>query len=296
MNTGFDTLIIFLSASIFLILLFAILMFLPRLLKKIEPKEENIEINTVPSSLIKAFSTLADEIKSLKEQLMVRERLAALGEVSAGIAHEFRNPMGVIAGYAKLLLNSLEHNDKRREFAAGILKEIGDMNSIMEEMLKFSKSEPIKKAAINLSKSIEDVIQGMGENADKIEFISHSNILIKGDETLLKQTFKNLIKNALDAGDKVWIEIKRGAWSVEQQALSRESQKDGVYITVRDNGNGIAEEDLKKIFMPFYTTKQGGSGIGLALVQKIVMGHGGNITVESKEGEGSTFRIFLPME
>jgi two-component system sensor histidine kinase HydH len=267
-------------------------MFLPRLLKKREPKEENIEINTV----IKAFSTLADEIKSLKEQLIMRERLAALGEVSAGIAHEFRNPMGVIAGYAKLLLNSLEHSDKRREFAAGILKEIGDMNSIMEEMLKFSKSEPIKKADINLSKSIEDVIQGMGVNADKIEFISHSNILIKGDETLLKQAFKNLIRNALDAGDKIWIEAKRGAWGVERQASSVERQKDGVSITVRDNGNGIAEEDLKKIFMPFYTTKQGGSGIGLALVQKIVMGHGGNITVESKEGEGSTFRMFLPIE
>jgi signal transduction histidine kinase len=229
---GFDTLIIFLSASIFLILLFAILMFLPRLLKKREPKEENIEINTVPSSLIKAFSTLADELKSLKEQLMVRERLAALGEVSAGIAHEFRNPMGVIAGYAKLLLNSLEHNDKRREFAAGILKEIGDMNSIMEEMLKFSKSEPIKKADINLSKSIEDVIQGMGENADKIEFISHSNILIKGDETLLKQAIRNLVHNAIDAGDRVWIELKRGVWGVERKNLhlrGAREQKEGFH-------------------------------------------------------------------
>lgn len=292
MNTGFDTLIIFLTASVFLILLFVVLVFLPRLLKKRESKEENIEINAVMG----AFSALGDEIKSLKEQLMVRERLAALGEVSAGIAHEFRNPMGVIAGYAKLLLNSLEHNDKRRELATGILKEIGEMNSIMEEMLKFSKSEPVKKADINLTKSIEDVIQGMGENTDKIDFDLAADILIKGDEILLKQAFKNLIRNALDAGDKVWIEVKRGAWGVERQELGRESQRDGVYITVRDNGKGIAAEDLKKIFMPFYTTKQGGVGIGLALVQKIVTEHGGNISVKSMEGKGSTFKLFLPKE
>ncbi len=292
MNTGFDTLIIFLATSVFLILLFILLIFLPRLLKKREPKEENIEINTVMG----AFSALGDEIKSLKEQLMVRERLAALGEVSVGIAHEFRNPMGVIAGYAKLLLNSLEQNDKRREFATGILKEIGEMNSIMEELLKFSRLEPIKKADINLTKSIEDVIQSMGDSADKIVYSSLDDVVIKGDETLLKQAIRNLVHNALDAGDKVWIEVKRGALGVGRQALNRESQKDDVYITVRDNGKGIAAEDLKKIFMPFYTTKQGGSGIGLALVQKIVMGHGGNITVESKEGEGSAFRIFLPKE
>lgn len=292
MNTGFDTLIIFLTASVFLILLFVVLVFLPRLLKKREPKEENIEINAVMG----AFSALGDEIKSLKEQLMVRERLAALGEVSAGIAHEFRNPMGVIAGYAKLLLNSLKQNDKRRELATGILKEIGEMNSIMEEMLKFSKSEPVKKADINLTKSIEDVIQGMGENTDKIDFDLAADILIKGDEILLKQAFKNLIRNALDAGDKVWIEVKRGTWGVERQELGRESQKDGVYITVRDNGKGIAAEDLKKIFMPFYTTKQGGVGIGLALVQKIVTEHGGNISVKSMEGKGSTFKLFLPKE
>jgi len=236
-----------------------------------------------------AFSALGNEIKSLKEQLIARERFAALGEVSAGIAHEFRNPMGVIAGYAKLLLNSLEQNDKRMELAAGILKEIGEMNSIMDELLKFSKSEPIKKADINLTKSIKDVIQGMGESPDKVVFSLLDDVLIKGDETLLKQVFKNLIRNALDAGDKVWIEV-----SPVRKGLS--IQNVGVHIIVRDNGRGIPEKDINKIFMPFYTTKQGGSGIGLALVQKIVIGHGGNITVESKEGEGSTFKLFLPVE
>jgi two-component system sensor histidine kinase HydH len=285
MKAGPDSLIVFLIASVFLILLFIVAIFLPRLLKKEEAKTESAEINTV----VNAFRALGDEIKSLKEQLVIKERLAALGEVSAGIAHEFRNPMGVIAGYAKFLLKSFDENDNRREIVQGILNEIEDMNRVMEELLKFSKSEPIKKFEINLTKSIKDVIQSMGEPADKIDFSLLDDVSIKGDEILLKQAIRNLVHNAIDAGDRVWIEVKRGASSVERQ-------KDGVSITVRDNGNGIAEEDLKKIFMPFYTTKDKGSGIGLALVQKIATEHGGNISVESKEGEGSTFRIFLPKE
>jgi len=282
MKAGPDILIIFLTASVFLILLFIVAIFLPRLLKKEETKTESAEINTV----VNAFRALGDEIKSLKEQLVIKERLAALGEVSAGIAHEFRNPIGVIAGYTKLLLKSLDENDRRREIVQGILNEIEDMNRVMEELLKFSRSEPIKKIDINLTKSIKDVIQSMGDSADKIDFSLLDDVSIKGDETLLKQAIKNLVHNAIDAGDSVWIDVEKGV----------SLNKKGVFIVVRDNGAGIPVNDVDRIFMPFYTTKDKGSGIGLALVQKIVTEHGGNISVESREGEGSTFRVFLPIE
>lgn len=282
MKAGPDILIIFLTASVFLILLFIVAIFLPRLLKKEEAKTESAEINTV----VNAFRALGDEIKSLKEQLVIKERLAALGEVSAGIAHEFRNPMGVIAGYTKLLLKSFDENDQRREIVQGILKEIEDMNRVMEELLKFSKSEPIRKIDINLTRAIKDVIQSMGEANQRIDFRCSDDVVIKGDETLLKQAIKNLVHNAIDAGDRVWIDMEKGV----------SLNKEGVSIVVRDNGAGISWNDVDKIFMPFYTTKEKGSGIGLALVQKIVTEHGGNISVESREGEGSTFRMFLPME
>jgi two-component system sensor histidine kinase HydH len=282
MKASPDILIIFLTASVFLILLFIVAIFLPRLLKKEEAKKESAEINTV----VNAFRVLGDEIKSLKEQLVIKERLAALGEVSAGIAHEFRNPMGVIAGYTKLLLKSLDENDQRRELVQGILNEIEDMNRVMEELLKFSRSEPIKKIDINLTKLIKDVIQSMGDSADKIDFGLLNDVSIKADETLLKQAIKNLLHNAIDAGDMVWIDVEKGV----------SLNKDGVFIVVRDNGAGIPVNDVDRIFMPFYTTKDKGSGIGLALVQKIVTEHGGNISVESREGEGSTFRVFLPIE
>ncbi|BCB96107.1 hypothetical protein JZK55_10290 [Dissulfurispira thermophila] len=290
--TSPDIVIIFLTVSIFLILLFIVVIFLPRLFKKHEIKTENADMNT----LVNAFSALGNEIKSLKDQLVIKERLAALGEVSAGIAHEFRNPMGVITGYARLLLKSLDENDKRKEIVQGILKEIEDMNHIMEELLKFSKSEPIKKTDINLTKSIRDVVQDIDSSGHKIDFKCSEEVFIKGDEILLKQAIRNIIMNAVDAGNKVWIDVEREAHDMGHQAMNVEIQRDGVYINVMDNGAGIAEKDIDKIFMPFYTTKQGGIGIGLALVQKIVTEHGGNITVKSKEGEGSTFKVFLPME
>lgn len=281
-----DTLLIFLSASVFLILLLAVLVFLPRLIRKKDSTRERI---TETDSVIGAFHALGNEIQSLKEQLILRERLAAIGEVSAGIAHEFRNPMGVIAGYAKLLSKSFEDSDNRKEIALGILKEIEEMNIVMEDLLQFSKPGLLKKTDINLTGTITDMLKGFGDEAAcNIDFSCGDDIVIKADETLLKQALKNLIRNALDAGDhalkKVWINIEKGSFS----------GKEGVFIFIKDNGKGIPESDINKIFMPFYTTKERGAGIGLALVQKIAMGHGGNVSVESREGEGSTFRFFLP--
>jgi len=274
--------VLFLLTSAFLLLLLITVMFLPRLLRKKEPEFKDLETNTVMG----AFHALGNEIKSLKEQLIMKERLAALGEVSAGIAHELRNPMGVIAGYARLLLKGLDPADRRREAVQGILNEVEEMNSVMEELLKFSNSEALNKTDVDLSNAIMDVLKGIGDKGKAIAFSPQGPFIVRGDETLLKQAVKNLLHNAFDAGDKVWVSIERG--------LSFD--KAGTFIVVKDNGKGIPEDDLNRIFMPFYTTKNSGSGIGLALVQKIAMGHGGNITVESMEGKGSTFRLFLPVE
>lgn len=292
MNVSSDSLVIFLTASIFLLLLFIVAMLLPRLFKKQEIKSGNTDMNTVVSS----FRALGDEIKSLKDQLVIKERLAALGEVSAGIAHEFRNPMSAITGYAKLLLKTLDTNDEKRKIVQAILKEIEDMNHVMEELLKFSKSEPIRKVDINLTKSIKEVIQGIDESGQKIDFKCSEDVFIKGDDILLRQAIKNLLTNAIEAGDRVLVEVRDSAWGMECQMMSKEDQRGDVYITVRDNGKGIPEADINKIFMPFYTTKESGIGIGLALVQKIITEHGGSISVESKKNEGSTFIIFLPKE
>ena len=209
---------------------------------------------------------------------------AAGAEVAAGIAHEFRNPMGVIAGYAKLLLKGVEDSGDRKEIVQAILNEIEEMNRVMEEMLKFSKSEPINRIDIDLVSFITDIVRSLGQTASEIKFPPCGPVSVSGDKTLLGQALKNLLQNAVHAGDKIRIDIEK----------TELSGRKGVSIAVKDNGKGIPETDFNKIFMPFYTTKSSGSGIGLALVQKIALVHGGSVSVNSKEGKGSTFRLFLP--
>ena len=280
MKAYHETLIVLLAASVVLLVLFFLVLYLPRLIKKKTQETEPIEMNTVMG----AFNALGGEINSLKEQLIMKERLAALGEVAAGIAHEFRNPMGVIAGYAKMLLKGLEDNDERKEIVQAIMSEIEEMNQVMEELLKFSKSEPINRMEIDLVSFITDIVKSMGQTAYEIKFSPCDPVSIMGDKTLLRQAFKNLLQNAVHAGDKIRIDI-------EQTDLSG---RHGISIGIKDNGKGIPKTDFNKIFMPFYTTKSSGTGIGLALVQKIALAHGGSVSVNSKEGKGSTFWLFLP--
>lgn len=282
MSTNSETLMVLLSASVVLLALFLFTIYFPRLWKKKRQEAERIEM----SAVMGAFTALGGEIKSLKEQLIVKERLAALGEVAAGIAHEFRNPMGVIAGYARLLLKGGEDADNRKEIVQAILDEIEEMNRVMEELLKFSKSGPINKSDFELVDFVRDVVRSMGETETEIKFVPREPLNIKGDKTLLRQAVKNLLQNALQAGDKIRIDIEKADLS----------GREGVSIAIKDNGQGIPKTDFNKIFLPFYTTKVGGSGIGLALVQKIALAHGGSTSVNSREGKGSTFRLFLPLQ
>ncbi len=228
---------------------------------------------------------LGNELKSLREQLIIKERLATLGEVSAGIAHEFRNPMAVIMGYAKLLLKDFDESDSRREIVLAIINEIETMNRVMEELLKFSKSEPLNKADVELAGMIGGIMHE-AIRPEAVQFDSSNSFVIKADETLLRQAVKNLVNNALYAGEKAWLGLKEGFIS----------GKKGIFIEVSDNGKGIAPEEMQKIFLPFYSTKQDGIGIGLSLVQKIAMAHGGSVDVKSDPGKGSTFRMFLPYQ
>lgn len=290
MKFDIGMLIVLLSASVALLALFSFIVYLPRLMKKQVDEREHAEINTV----VGAFNALGGEIKSLREQLIMKERFAALGEVAAGIAHEFRNPMGVIAGYARLLLKGFDELDNRKDIVRAILGEIEEMNSVMEELLKFSKSEPLNKADIDLAGLVEDIVKNMREKAPGIRFVSFEPVFIKGDRTLIRQAIKNLLHNAADVGDDIRIDIEKVALSADA-APGGNAGVNGVSIAIRDNGKGIPETDFNKIFMPFYTTKSGGSGIGLALVQKIALAHGGSVSVDSTEGKGSTFRLLLPV-
>lgn len=273
--------LLFIVSVSFLLLLFVVFL-VPRLLKRADRAEEPFEMDTVMG----AFTALGSELQSLKEQLIIKERLAALGEISAGIAHELRNPLGVIAGYAKLLLKQCAGDDGLRAAAAGILKEVEEMNRIMEELLRFSKAEPITKRELAVSLLLDEIAGECRGKGKEITFAGSAGVTVHADMTLLKQALRNLVQNACDAGDRIAVTVERR--SVEG--------RDAVCIAVADNGPGIPREHLHKVFMPFFTTKSGGSGIGLALVHKIITAHGGSVAAESGPEKGSTFTVTIPRQ
>ena len=223
------------------------------------------------------------EIKAFEAQMELRSRLSSLGEISAGIAHELRNPMGVIAGYTKLL--SKKADESLSPTVNAIAKEINVMNRIISDFLSFAKPAELNISDVDLKGIIENCVSVVAGGKGDIK--THIDIdglpAIKGDEVLLRQAFTNLVQNAIESMPK------GGELSV------RSSLGDFIEISISDTGPGIAENIVDKIFLPFFTTKDRGTGLGLSIVQKIIVSHGGNIFVDSGN-KGTTFRIKFPLK
>jgi len=223
------------------------------------------------------------EIKAFEAQMELRSRLSSLGEISAGIAHELRNPMGVIAGYTKLL--SKRADESLRPTVNAIAKEINVMNRIISDFLSFAKPAELNISDVDLKGIIGNCVSVVAGGKGDIK--THIDIdglpAIKGDEVLLRQAFTNLIQNAIESMPK------GGELSV------RSSLGDFIEVSISDTGPGIAENIVDKIFLPFFTTKDRGTGLGLSIVQKIIVSHGGNIFVDNSN-KGTTFRIKFPLK
>jgi PAS domain S-box-containing protein len=249
----------------------------------------NRENRTIGQILI--FTDLT-HLRAIESQMELRSRLSSLGEISAGIAHELRNPMGVIAGYTKLLSKKVDNSLKPTVDA--ILKEIAAMDRIIYDFLSFAKPAELNISDINLKSIIENCIVAVpGEKANINLNIDINGLpIIKGDEVLLRQAFTNLIQNAIEAmpqGGELTIRA-----STSTGTTSTGSVGDFLDVSISDTGHGIAEDIMDKIFLPFFTTKEKGTGLGLAIVHKIIVSHGGGIFVESGE-KWTTFRIRLPL-
>jgi PAS domain S-box-containing protein len=234
--------------------------------------------------VILSFSDLT-EVKRLQEQVELRERLTALGEMSAGIAHELRNPMAVIAGY--LALVSKKSAPPEQKIIRDVVTEINGMNRIIDDLLTFARPASLNRVRINIRELIEgcvgSVIQAKGNNAQTRTVLDLPDLEISLDEVLMRQALTNLVQNAVEAMPE------GGTLTIRGTSTNRE-----LSLTIADTGTGISRDKLKKIFLPFFTTKDTGVGLGLALVHKIVLSHGGRIDVQSSEGQGTTFTVILP--
>ncbi len=223
------------------------------------------------------------QLKALESQIELRSRLSSLGEISAGIAHELRNPMGVIAGYTKLLSKKVDNSLKPT--VESIANEINVMNRIISDFLSFAKPAELNISDVDLKRIIENCVITLAGGKGNIKtYLDVDGLpILKGDEILLRQAFTNLIQNAVEA-------MPAGG-----ELAIRSSMGDILEVAISDTGPGITENMADKIFLPFFTTKDRGMGLGLSIVQKIIVSHGGSIFVDGSD-RGATFRIRLPLK
>ncbi|NLD35687.1 MAG: GHKL domain-containing protein [Desulfatiglans sp.] len=235
----------------------------------------------------KIIENRAVEQRKLVEQLNLAERLAALGEMVAGVSHEIKNPLGIIQSTSELLNNMPDATETHKRLSGVITEESIRLNRIVTEFLDFARPHALNLRECDLKEIINKNIEFLEPELEKKGISVENNLenrryMIEADQDLLHRVFMNLIINAIQAIQgmgKIIISIaeERGAYNFE----------------IKDTGSGISEESMKKVFNPFFTTKQKGSGLGLPIVRKIIEGHGGQIDIESTEGNGTSVMVRL---
>ena len=234
------------------------------------------------------------EIKDLNEEVARHKRLAALGKLSAGIAHEIRNPLSSIRGLAQFVYNSFSKTDERKEDLNTIIQEVDRLNKLVVQVLDFAKLKKPNLTPFSLNDLIRKIVELFKlEIKDKqIKFdleLSPDISQIQADEDQVRQITMNVIINAIQAI------LRKGEIKIKTESALLKGEP-AIKLIIEDSGIGITEKDFNQIFDPFFSTKERGSGLGLSIVYKLVEGHQGEIKVESKEGKGTKFVIFLPQK
>ncbi|OIJ12948.1 hypothetical protein BKP35_10310 [Anaerobacillus arseniciselenatis] len=226
--------------------------------------------------------------KKVEEMVLRSEKLSLIGELAAGVAHEIRNPLTSLKGYTEFLQDDTEEEEKKQYFDI-LLEEIERINFIVEEFMLLAKPKVLQFSNKNILSIINQTITFLQTEAKykKVTIISDFKLeeaIVKCDENQLKQVFLNMIKNGIEAmpdGGKLHIKVR----TVDQF----------VEVEFKDEGIGIPKEKLKMLGEPFYSTKEKGNGLGLMVSYKIIHDHKGEVTVDSAEGKGTTFKISLPV-
>ena len=240
-----------------------------------------------------AICLLSDlsELAALQKQIQMKENMAALGELSAGIAHEFKNALATISGYAQMIRSEAKPGTELREHGELILRQTRSLTHVVTEFLKFARPLDLANEQVPLRPMIDRLVDEIGEAIPEVEFtISGEFGEVSGDDALLRQAILNLARNAAEAASE-----RSGSGRVTIHGeIDASGHAHGQRISLSDNGPGIPPEALTKIFMPFFTTKANGTGLGLAVVQKIIVQHGGTIEARNQPLGGAEFLVWLP--
>lgn len=245
------------------------------------------------------------KFKEMEEQMKRVDKMAAIGLLAAGMAHEIRNPLASLSGSIQMLQSELDLDPSQRHLMEITLRESERLNALISDFLLFAHPPQTHRIPMAIEKLLDETIEMYTHSPYYQEGIRlirpnlHQPIEALIDPGQMKQVFWNLLLNASQAitnGGEIRIQIEKGEnfWG---GSFSEENRgKEWVKISFKDSGKGIDPEEKEKIFEPFYTTKEGGTGLGLSIVHKIVENHHGMIKVDSQLGKGSTFTILLPAD
>ena len=262
---------------------------LNKMAKQLETEKDELENWT--NTLEQKVDERTEELKKINDQLFRSEKLASLGKLAAGVAHEINNPLTGVLTNSSLLLEDLEDGDPRKEDVQVIVNETIRCREIVKRLLDFARQTKPQKKLSDLNALIENIIllvrnQSAFRNIiiKKVLDPSIPEVMVDADQ--IQQVFINFILNASEA-------MQNGGQLVVETRLT--AAKDFIEIKFTDSGGGISEKDKRRIFDPFFTTKQQGTGLGLSISHGIIERHGGKIILDSALGKGTSFTIFLPV-
>jgi two-component system sensor histidine kinase HydH len=230
-------------------------------------------------------------LKNLEEDLAEAKRLAAIGSLAAGVAHEIRNPLSSLRGFAQLFATKLKGQEPLCSYAGTMVQEADRLNRVVTDLLFLARprdAAPVEVDLPRLLESMKSLLRFDLEHKGVTPRIELASETVFADEDALRQALLNLVVNALDALPDAGGEIAIASARAEGDGPA------GVWLSVSDNGRGMAEDVRARAFEPFFTDKRKGTGLGLAIVQGIMRGHRGRATIESSPGQGATVRLFFP--
>ena len=260
-----------------------------------ERDEENQALNrTLEEKVLERTVQLEEkslQLLNTQKDLAQAERLAAIGVLASGVAHEINNPMAIIRGNAELLEMSARLDDSDQSEIETIIQQVGRVERIVSNLLTFARTKNKVIRRFNVEELLDDIMEQIGHQIPLARYrierkYGISNNALEGDEDQLRQVFTNLVLNALQA-------METGGSITLSTAVDRDTNN--CSVTIGDSGPGVPEDIREKLFTPFFTTKPRGTGLGLAVSYGIVKDHGGDIRVESESGRGASFAVLLPL-
>jgi two-component system sensor histidine kinase HydH len=231
------------------------------------------------------------EIEHLKREMVRKERLASIGSLAAGVAHEIRNPLSSIKGFATYFKERYRNVQEDQKIADIMIGEVERLNRVIGQLLEFARPMDLKIVPSSVLELVSHSLKMIEKQAAAKHIVINSGGLTNDpcyasiDPDKIGQVMLNICLNAIEAMDE------GGTLSV---AIENNDNRSKIIVRVSDTGDGITEEDLAHIFDPYFTTKQSGTGLGLTIVHKIIEAHAGEIKVESKPGGGTTVSVTLP--